>query len=188
MSSFVIPFVIPTLPFCLVFFFVLFMTFYLCTDAAVGVSMLDCRCIFVLVLWCISFYFRQTCFICPVKQTKPVTCTCDWVWEKEYSHWCGVITCVSWKEIWTRSSCSCTQCVILHRTWLPAYSVCVFVKPPPPPPPPPSLFVFENKPFSHGLKSAEEQNWSSVLCVSSLRMFSATWLVCILEVLITHRA
>ncbi len=115
------------------------MTFYLCTDAAVGVSMLDCRCIFVLVLWCISFYFRQTCFICPVKQTKPVTCTCDWVWEKEYSHWCGVITCVSWKEIWTRSSCSCTQCVILiapgcQLTQCVCVCVCLSSHPPPPPP------------------------------------------------------
>ncbi len=100
--------------------------------------MLDCRCICVFLCLCsvayqhslcrssayslplhckcVSFYFLQTCFICPVKQTKPVTCTCDWVWEKEYSHWCGVITCVSWKEIRTRSSCSCTQCVILHCT------------------------------------------------------------------------
>ncbi len=123
-------FVIPTLPFCLVFFFCSFYDFlfmYWCSSRCVDVGLPLYLCVFVLVLWCISFYFRQTCFICPVKQTKPVTCTCDWVWEKEYSHWCGVITCVSWKEIWTRSSCSCTQCVILHRTWLPAYSVCVCV-------------------------------------------------------------
>lgn len=144
------------------------------------------------------FNFLQTCFICPVKQTNPLT---SYVWLSVRKRIFPLVRCyhlcfVKRNLNRTRSACSCTQCGILHRTWLPVYLVCVcvskrtelhsfsfFFKPLHPLYP---SICFWNKPFSHGLKSAEEQNRSSVLCVSLQWMFSATWLVCILEVLITY--
>lgn len=109
----------------------------------------------------------------------------DWVWEKKYSHWCSVITCVSCTEDQTEQGlpvaahnvafsfapgCQLTVCVyqykyrtaFFHCFHCPSIPLCLFLK---------NFFSWP--------KAYRNKTCLLFFCVSLQSKFSAPWLVCI---------
>jgi len=124
------------------------------------------------------FKLLQTLFICPVKQTNPIT---SWILLSVRKGIFPLVQCfMQWRPNRTRSSCNCTQCGILFCTWLPAYCVCVcvristelhsFISFMPYSPFYPSLSVFEPNVFFSWLEECTDKPVFCSLCITAVNV------------------